>query len=377
MGPPILPACGSDLPAGSDAAAPAPAPCPAVAASREWTACPPRGRSCWRRTTCRTSTPSPSPTWSTSPAAGCGSWPSRSCSRTGSWRRRCGAWARSRSPGGRATPPPSTPPRPRSGWGECVAVFPEGTISNDLDPMAGKTGLARLAKAAGVDVMPVGVWGTHRVLPAGGPQGEAVPHADRGRGGRAHPGRPRLQPPGDDRPHHGRHLRRRGRGPPAVPAAARGERSSLVVPATGRGPAPQLPGPGGPGPTRRPGRRARTDDARRVDAAGGHRGRLVGYDRGRPRGPQRRRTCRCGPAGPNWPRRSNRSGENPDYLPGRPARGGEGHRAAFDEALDGADVVALAVPSHGFRSVLRRGGAVRSPGGAAPQPGQRARAGHR
>lgn len=52
--------------------------------------------------------------------------------------------------------------------GECVHVFPEGTISNDFDPMAGKTGLARLAKAAGVDVLPVGLWGTHRVIPPGG-----------------------------------------------------------------------------------------------------------------------------------------------------------------------------------------------------------------
>lgn len=52
--------------------------------------------------------------------------------------------------------------------GECVAVFPEGTISGDLNPMAGKTGLARLARAAGVDVVPVGLWGTHRVLPANG-----------------------------------------------------------------------------------------------------------------------------------------------------------------------------------------------------------------
>jgi 1-acyl-sn-glycerol-3-phosphate acyltransferase len=51
--------------------------------------------------------------------------------------------------------------------GRCVAVFPEGTISDDLNPMAGKTGLARLARAAGVDVVPVGVWGTHRVIPAG------------------------------------------------------------------------------------------------------------------------------------------------------------------------------------------------------------------
>jgi 1-acyl-sn-glycerol-3-phosphate acyltransferase len=54
------------------------------------------------------------------------------------------------------------------GQGRCVAVFPEGTISDDLDPMAGKTGLARLAKATGVDVVPVGLWGTHRVIPAGG-----------------------------------------------------------------------------------------------------------------------------------------------------------------------------------------------------------------
>jgi 1-acyl-sn-glycerol-3-phosphate acyltransferase len=52
--------------------------------------------------------------------------------------------------------------------GECVHVFPEGTISDDLDPMAGKTGLARLAKAAGVDVMTVGLWGTQRIIPPKG-----------------------------------------------------------------------------------------------------------------------------------------------------------------------------------------------------------------
>jgi glycerol-3-phosphate dehydrogenase (NAD(P)+) len=45
------------------------------------------------------------------------------------------------------------------------------------------------------------------------------------------------------------------------------------------------------------------------------------------------------------------SGENPDYLPGR-ALGEVAPTARFDEALDGADVVALAVPSHGFRAVL-------------------------
>jgi 1-acyl-sn-glycerol-3-phosphate acyltransferase len=48
--------------------------------------------------------------------------------------------------------------------GECVTVFPEGTISLDLEPMVGKTGTARLAAASGVPVTPIGLWGTHRIL---------------------------------------------------------------------------------------------------------------------------------------------------------------------------------------------------------------------
>jgi 1-acyl-sn-glycerol-3-phosphate acyltransferase len=48
--------------------------------------------------------------------------------------------------------------------GECVAIFPEGTISLDLEPMAGKSGTARLAAASGVPVTPVGLWGGHRIL---------------------------------------------------------------------------------------------------------------------------------------------------------------------------------------------------------------------
>jgi 1-acyl-sn-glycerol-3-phosphate acyltransferase len=51
--------------------------------------------------------------------------------------------------------------------GECVAVFPEGTISLDLEPMPGKSGTARLARAASVPVTPVGLWGTHRILMKG------------------------------------------------------------------------------------------------------------------------------------------------------------------------------------------------------------------
>jgi len=53
------------------------------------------------------------------------------------------------------------------GAGECVAVFPEGTISEDLEPMRGKSGTARLAQESGVPIVPVGLWGTHRVLMKG------------------------------------------------------------------------------------------------------------------------------------------------------------------------------------------------------------------
>ncbi len=50
------------------------------------------------------------------------------------------------------------------GDGKMVVIFPEGTISLDLDPMPGKTGTARLARMSGVPVTPVGLWGGHRVL---------------------------------------------------------------------------------------------------------------------------------------------------------------------------------------------------------------------
>ena len=50
------------------------------------------------------------------------------------------------------------------GRGECVAIFPEGTISLDLEPMAGKSGTARLAAQSGVPITPVGLWGAHRTL---------------------------------------------------------------------------------------------------------------------------------------------------------------------------------------------------------------------
>ena len=47
--------------------------------------------------------------------------------------------------------------------GECICIFPEGTISPDFEPMPAKTGVARIAADAGVPVTPVGIWGTHRL----------------------------------------------------------------------------------------------------------------------------------------------------------------------------------------------------------------------
>jgi 1-acyl-sn-glycerol-3-phosphate acyltransferase len=50
--------------------------------------------------------------------------------------------------------------------GECVVVYPEGTITRDPDvwPMVGKTGAARIALATGCPVIPIGQWGAHTVL---------------------------------------------------------------------------------------------------------------------------------------------------------------------------------------------------------------------
>ncbi len=53
------------------------------------------------------------------------------------------------------------------GEGECIIVYPEGTLTRDPDlwPMKGKTGAARIALATGCPVIPVGQWGAHQVLP--------------------------------------------------------------------------------------------------------------------------------------------------------------------------------------------------------------------
>jgi len=53
------------------------------------------------------------------------------------------------------------------GQGECVVVYPEGTLTRDPDlwPMVGKSGAARIALATGAPVVPIGQWGAHEVLP--------------------------------------------------------------------------------------------------------------------------------------------------------------------------------------------------------------------
>jgi 1-acyl-sn-glycerol-3-phosphate acyltransferase len=54
--------------------------------------------------------------------------------------------------------------------GEVVVVYPESTTTrnDDFSPMQGKTGVARLALASGVPVIPLVVWGTQHVLKRSG-----------------------------------------------------------------------------------------------------------------------------------------------------------------------------------------------------------------
>jgi 1-acyl-sn-glycerol-3-phosphate acyltransferase len=53
--------------------------------------------------------------------------------------------------------------------GDAVAVYPEGTRSPDGRLYRGRTGAARLAVAAGVPLVPVGMLGTEKVQPIGQP----------------------------------------------------------------------------------------------------------------------------------------------------------------------------------------------------------------
>jgi 1-acyl-sn-glycerol-3-phosphate acyltransferase len=50
--------------------------------------------------------------------------------------------------------------------GECVVIYPEGTISRDPDlwPMTGKTGAARIALMTGAPLIPLAQWGAQEVV---------------------------------------------------------------------------------------------------------------------------------------------------------------------------------------------------------------------
>jgi 1-acyl-sn-glycerol-3-phosphate acyltransferase len=50
--------------------------------------------------------------------------------------------------------------------GECVAIYPEATLTRDPDlwPMVGKTGAARVALATGAPVIPIAQWGPQDIL---------------------------------------------------------------------------------------------------------------------------------------------------------------------------------------------------------------------
>jgi 1-acyl-sn-glycerol-3-phosphate acyltransferase len=61
--------------------------------------------------------------------------------------------------------------------GECVVIYPEGTATRDPAqwPMVAKTGVARLALATGVPVVPVAQWGAQVILPYGSTKPHLVP----------------------------------------------------------------------------------------------------------------------------------------------------------------------------------------------------------
>ena len=84
--------------------------------------------------------------------------------------------------------------------GECICVFPEGTISVDLEPKPGKTGTARLAAASGVrgdPRRPVG----RAAHPVEGAQAQlAVGRRPERGGGHPDPRRRRRRREGGDRP---------------------------------------------------------------------------------------------------------------------------------------------------------------------------------
>jgi 1-acyl-sn-glycerol-3-phosphate acyltransferase len=70
-----------------------------------------------------------------------------------------------------------TPLLPQLGSDRPVLIYPEGRISSDPDlwPDRGQTGLARLALATGLPVLPLSQWGAQEVIPAATPPVRSLP----------------------------------------------------------------------------------------------------------------------------------------------------------------------------------------------------------
>lgn len=54
--------------------------------------------------------------------------------------------------------------------GEMIGTFPEATINRSFVPSKGKTGTVRMAQASDAAVVPIAVWGSHRILTKGRPR---------------------------------------------------------------------------------------------------------------------------------------------------------------------------------------------------------------
>ena len=216
--------------------------------------------------------------------------------------------------------------------GECVIIYPEGTATRDPEqwPMVAKTGVARLALATGVPVIPVAQWGAQDILPYGDDQ--AAPVA-------AQAVRMLAGPPVDLTEFEGKPFTRdvlrgatnaimadvatllaelRGGQPPAEPyhpavarrAARQAARDRTAVRA-GAGATAGTAADSQPAPTRAP-----TRVRRRRRESGGHGRRHVGHHV-RPGALRRGYPGHAlGPAARRWWRRSTTRHENPDYLPG-------------------------------------------------------------
>ncbi|MEX2553853.1 MAG: 1-acyl-sn-glycerol-3-phosphate acyltransferase [Actinomycetota bacterium] len=54
--------------------------------------------------------------------------------------------------------------------GEIIGTFPEATINRSFVPTRGKTGTVRMAQVSGATIVPLAVWGAHRILTKGRPR---------------------------------------------------------------------------------------------------------------------------------------------------------------------------------------------------------------